>query len=240
MCFHISLTTKAETLEKRFKADFKNKFAYKPIFHANGFDFPKWAVIKNDAPSEIDLISWGLIPHWVKESTSINEVRSKTLNARSETAFELPSFKTSIESKRCLVLSDGFYEWMTFNKQKYPHFIHLKDNEPFAMAGIWDEWKNQQTGDLIETFSILTCEANPLMSRIHNIGKRMPVILTPETESLWLDNSLIQSQILSLTKPYDDSLMEAYTISKLISSKDSNTEEVRRPFLYSELEMRLF
>ena len=240
MCSHNSLSKKAEQLEKRFKADFKNKFAYKPIFHANGFDFPKWAVIKNDAPSEIDLISWGLIPHWVKESTSINEVRSKTLNARSETAFELPSFKTSIESKRCLVLSDGFYEWITFNKQKYPHFIHLKDNEPFAMAGIWDEWKNQQTGDLIETFSILTCEANPLMSRIHNIGKRMPVILTPENESLWLDNSLAQNQILSLAKPYDDSLMEAYTISKLISSKDSNVEVVRRPFLYSELEMRLF
>jgi putative SOS response-associated peptidase YedK len=240
MCYHNSLSKKAEKLEKRFKANFKNKFAYKPTFHASGFDHPKWAVIKNNTPTEIDLISWGLILHWVKDSTGVNEIRSKTLNARSETAFELPSFKTSIESKRCLVLSDGFYEWMTFNKQKYPHFIHLKEEQPFAMAGIWDEWKNQQTGDLIETFSILTCDANPLMSRIHNVGKRMPMILTPETESLWLDNSLNQSQILSLTKLYDDSLMEAYTISKFISSKDSNKEEVRRPFLYSELEMRLF
>ena len=240
MCSHISLSKNTEQLEKRFKANFKNKFAYKPIFHASGFTFPKWPVIKNTEKDKIDLLSWGLVPDWFSDTTQLNQFRIGTLNARSEEMFEKPSYKKSAQSKRCLVLSDGFYEWMTFNKQKYPHFIHLKDNEPFAMAGIWDEWKNQQTGDLIETFSILTCDANPLMSRIHNVGKRMPVILTPETESLWLDNSLTQSQILSLAKPYDDSLMEAYTISKLISSKDSNTEEVRRPFLYSELEMRLF
>lgn len=240
MCNHNSLSKKAEQLEKRFKANFKNKFAYKPTFHSSGFDHPKWAVIKNNTPTEIDLISWGLIPHWVKDSTGVNEIRSKTLNARSETVFELPSFKSSIESKRCLVLSDGFYEWMTFNKQKYPHFIHLKDEQPFAMAGIWDEWKNQKTGDLIQSFSILTCDANPLLARIHNVGKRMPVILTPETESMWLDNSLTQNQIVSLTKPYNDSLMEAYTISKLISTKTSNVEEIREKFLYSELELRLF
>jgi putative SOS response-associated peptidase YedK len=242
MCNHNSLSKKAEQLEKRFMANFKNKFAYKPTFHATGFDFPKWAVIKNDAPTKIDLISWGLIPYWVKDSTVVNEIRSKTLNARSETVFELPSFKTPIESKRCLVLSDGFYEWMTFNKQKYPHFIHLKKNEPFAMAGIWDEWKNQKTGDLIETFSILTCEANPLMSRIHNVGKRMPVILSPENENVWLDDSLTQNDILTLSKPFDENLMEAFTISKLISTKGANTnvEEVRNKFLYSELEMRLF
>lgn len=240
MCSHISLSKNTEQLEKRFKANFKNKFAYKPIFHASGFTFPKWPVIKNTEKDKIDLLSWGLVPDWFSDTTQLNHFRIGTLNARSEEMFEKPSYKKSAQSKRCLVLSDGFYEWMTFNKQKYPHFIHLKDNEPFAMAGIWDEWKNQQTGDLIETFSILTCEANPLMSRIHNIGKRMPVILTPETESLWLDNSLTQSQILSLAKPYDDSLMEAYTISKLISSKDSNVEVVRMKFLYSELEMRLF
>ncbi|MEY5048150.1 MAG: putative response-associated peptidase YedK [Bacteroidota bacterium] len=129
-----SLNTEAKKLENRFKAELKNKYVYKPIFHANGFDFPKWSVITT--PGIIDSMSWGLIPNWVKDSTKINEYRSKTLNARSETAFELPSFKSAIQSNRCLVLSNGFYEWMTFNKQKYPHYIHLKDNEPFAMVGI--------------------------------------------------------------------------------------------------------
>lgn len=200
MCFHNSLTTEAKKLENRFKADFKNKFVYKPTFHVNGFDYPHWSVIAT--PGIIETMSWGLIPNWVKDSTKINEYRSKTLNARSETAFELPSFKTAIQSNRCLVLSDG----------------------------------------LIQSFSILTCEANPLMARIHNEGKRMPVILTPETESLWLNNSLTQNEILSFSKPFDESLMDAYTISKLISTKNTNTniEEVKRKYLYSELEMRLF
>lgn len=240
MCFHNSLTIEAKKLENRFKANFKNKYVYKPIFHANGFEYPHWSVIAT--PGIIETMSWGLIPHWVKDSTGINDIRTKTLNARSETAFELPSFKVPIENNRCLILSDGFYEWMTFNKQKYPHFIYLKDNEPFAMAGIYDTWKNQKTGDLIQSFSILTCDANPLMARIHNVGKRMPVILKPETESLWLDKTLKQNEILSFTKPIDESLMDAYTISKLISTKgaDTNIEEVRRKFLYSELEMRLF
>ena len=240
MCFHNSLTTEAKKLENRFKAELKNRYVYKPIFHANGFDFPKWSVITS--PGIIDSMSWGLIPNWVKDSTKINEYRSKTLNARSETVFELPSFKTAIQSNRCLVLSDGFYEWMTYNKQKYPHYIQLKDNEPFAMAGIYDTWKNPQTGDLIQSFSILTCDANPLMARIHNEGKRMPVILTPENEHFWLNNSLTQNEILSFAKPYDENLMDAYTIAKLISTKGANTnvEEVRNKFLYSELEMRLF
>ena len=242
MCFHNSQSQEAQKLQKRFKAEFKNKFAYKPIFHASGFTFPKWPVIKNTEKDKIDLLSWGLVPDWFSDTTQLNQFRLGTLNARSEEMFEKPSYKKSALSKRCLVLSDGFYEWMTFNKQKYPHFIHLKDSEPFAMAGIWDEWKNQKTGDLIETFSILTCEANPLMSTIHNVGKRMPVILTPENEQVWLEDTLTQNDILSLAKPYDDSLMEAFTISKLISTKGANTniEEVRSKFLYSELEMRLF
>ena len=102
-----------------------------------------------------------------------------------------PSFRDSLKSQRCLVLADGFYEWQTEEKIKTPYYIYKDESEPFAFAGIWNSWVNTHTGEIHKTFSILTQEANPFMSQIHTVKMRQPIILTPETESLWLNEPCV-------------------------------------------------
>ena len=152
--------------------------------------------------------------------------------------FEKPSFRQSIKSKRCIVPSTGFFEWRSFNSKKYPYFISLTREEIFSIAGIWDTWTDKQTGEIISTFSILTVAANPLMAKIHNEKKRMPVILPTEIEKRWLDESLEKEEIVSLCKSFDESRMKTHTVSRLITSRTENPNipEVQNVFEYPELE----
>jgi putative SOS response-associated peptidase YedK len=183
MCFHSKQTKKAIELEHRFRAKFENETAYTPLIF-NGFTFPKTPVISNQFPEKIEMMNWGLLPSWAKDI----DFRKNTLNARSETIHEKPSFK-NITQQRCLVLVDGFFEWQWLDakglkKQKY--LIEKSDSEAFALAGLWNEWTDRNTGEILRTYTILTTEANALMSKIHNSKKRMPVILNTNQEIEWL------------------------------------------------------
>lgn len=195
MCFHSKQTKKAIELEHRFRAKFENESAYTPSIF-NGFQFPKTPVIANDHPDRICMFSWGLIPAWAKDK----DIRKHTLNARIETIAEKPSFRSYVQ-QRCLVLVDGFYEWQWLdekgkNKQKFE--IGMPDGGAFALAGIWSDWLDRETGELMRTYSVLTTEANELMSRIHNSTKRMPVILHPENEQKWLSGGELDGSDLEL------------------------------------------
>lgn len=229
MCFHLSVNKRIDYLEKRFQAKFVEKF--EPLIYANGFDLPRLPVITQKDPDKIQLFNWGLIPSWVKDKDSANKIRSKTLNARADTIFQKPSFRQPIKKNRCLVLADGFYDWRTFKGKKYPYYIKLKNNQAFGFAGIWEVWQNDYT------FSIITTEANSLISQIHNIKKRMPVILAQNEEKDWLDPKLEKDDIEVLLNPYEAEKMEAYTISKLITSRgqNRNVSEVIDKFKYNEL-----
>jgi len=174
MCFHNSLSKASQEIENRFNAKFESVFEFQPIYHASGFSFPKWAVITAEKPKTIQMYKWSLIPHWIKNLEDALKFRANTLNAQSETVFGKPSFKYSINKKRCLVISTGFYEWQDFNQKKYPYFINLKDGALFSMAGIFQNWTDKSTGELLNTFSILTTSANPLLEKIHNTKKRKP------------------------------------------------------------------
>lgn len=134
-------------------------------------------MISNDKPDLIELYTWGLIPFWVKNLEAANKISERTLNARSETIFEKPSFRHSIMSKRCLIIADGFFEWQHENKKAYPYYIKLKGNETFGIAGIWDSWTNPESKEEMRTFSVITTAANSLLEKVHNTRKRMPVIL---------------------------------------------------------------
>lgn len=183
MCFHSKQSKSAQELQNRFKAKFENAESYKPNIY-NGFQHPKTPIITNQNTDKIQLFNWGLIPAWAKDDT----IKKNTLNARSETISEKPAFRNSL-SNRCLVLADAFYEWQWLDekgKQKQKFEITLPDNEPFAFAGLWSEWVDKTTGEIIKTYTILTMEANDLMSEIHNTKKRMPIILSPDTEINWL------------------------------------------------------
>ena len=187
MCFHSKQTKSAIEVENRFNAKIEDISLFQPSNHINAFEFPKTPIITNREPNIIEHYQWGLIPYWAKD----NSVKKYTLNAKIETLTEKPSFKKSV-NKRCLVIADGFYEWQWLdsrgrNKQKY--LITLPNNELFAFGGIYSEWVDQLTGEIINSYSIVTTEANELMSKIHNSKKRMPIILTEQNENNWLNGS---------------------------------------------------
>jgi putative SOS response-associated peptidase YedK len=148
-------------------------------------------------------------------------IGNRMINARAETILEKSSFKHPFQRTRCLVPSDGFFEWKKESTGKVPYRIITKDNAIFAMAGIWDTWKDTE-GTVLRSFSIITTEANELMQPIHD---RMPVILLPEHEKEWLQGSETRT-LLNFLKPYPSELMEAYPISMLVNSPSNDSPEV--------------
>ena len=184
MCYHLKKTKKAVELKKRFKAKFRQEKEYTPKDALNGFDHPFTPIITNELPEEIQLFQWGLLPHWAKDPS----IQNNTLNAKIETIHEKPSFKSVIH-QRCLILADGFYEWKWLDskgKQKEKYLITLENNEAFSLAGLWSQWTNPLTHKTVNSYTLLTTEANELMAEIHNSKKRMPIILTESSEKEWL------------------------------------------------------
>lgn len=191
MCFHSKQSKSAQELEHRFKATFKDKAAYKPAIY-NGFQFPQTPVISNQQPDVIHLFQWGLIPSWAKDDS----IKKHTLNARIETINEKPAFR-NVANNRCLILCDGFYEWKWLDpkgkiKQKY--LLKLPHDEAYAFAGIWSEWVDKSSGEIIHSYSILTTQAEGLMSEIHNSKNRMPVLLAKEYEKEWLQGAELHTE----------------------------------------------
>lgn len=187
MCFHSKQTKGAKELKNRFKAEFPNEGEYAPQVNLNGFEHPSTPIITNSSPDEIQLFQWGLIPHWAKDTS----IQNSTLNARIETLNEKPSFE-SIITQRCLILADGFYEWKWHDKKgknKEKYLISIPDNEAFAFAGLWSKWIHPINQQTINSYTIITTEANELMAEIHNSTKRMPVILNKKHERTWLNGS---------------------------------------------------
>ena len=175
-------------------------------------------MILNNGSNQLALFRWGLIPFWAKDPS----IGHKMINARAETVDEKPSFKTCLQRKRCLIVADGFYEWKKEGSTKRPHRITLKNQELFGFAGLWDAWKSP-TGEIVNSCSIITTTPNELMAPIHN---RMPVILPREVESVWLDQSIVDSTFLkSLLVPYMADLMIAYEVSAFVNSVKNNGSE---------------
>ena len=241
MCYNIAYIEKRlETLARRYHAQItdKNKI-HLPVHHVSAFAHPYWPVITSEAPEEIRFYQWGLIPFFIKDLPSALKIRNQTANCIGEEAFEKPSFRMPIRQHRCLVPVSGFYEWRTEGKAKYPYYIYGAHQETLSLAGVYDYWQDPSSGDTLATFSIVTCKANNLLSKIHNEKKRMPLILKAEDEKLWLNADAEKDAILSLVKPLDDEALSAHTISKLITDKkqNSNAEEVYKPYEYPELQL---
>lgn len=238
MCYNIQLLEKrAEKMAQRYKAIFPQGDLFSPVYHVSAFQHPVWPVITSEHSGVIEFYKWGLVPYWIKSAEEAENISSMTPNCIGETAFTKPSFRHAIARHRCLVPVTGFFEWHTIGKKKFPFYIYMKSKEIFSLAGIYDHWTNKETGEIVNTFSILTTKANPLIEKIHNLKKRMPVILKLENEMRWIEPGLDKNMINDLIKPFDDSLMEAYSISKRITSRteNSNVPEVMERFEYAEL-----
>lgn len=190
----------------------------------SGFEYGNWPIIKPTALDfTFELAHWELIAPWVNNSLEVMGGREKfnTLNATAERLFESKLFKQPALKRRCLVLSSGFFEWRHYKPEgakkeiAYPYYISLKDQPYFYMAGIYQPWVDIESGETMDTFSIVTTKANGLMEQIHNKKKRMPTILNEAQANEWLSPKLPESRIMELAaSQYNDQLMYAYTIRK--------------------------
>ena len=179
--------------------------------------------ILNMPTPKLTLTHWGLVPFWAKDKT----IGNRMINARAETIATKPSFRKSFKKRRCIILSDGFFEWKQENKSKTPYFIRMKNGEPFVFAGLWDNWTNEQTGETLISSTIITTDANTFMSDIHN---RMPAILEHDLYRIWL-NPLPEAanNLMKCIKPFPHDELAAVEISRLVNSPKNDSAEIIKP-----------
>jgi putative SOS response-associated peptidase YedK len=232
MCFTVNVNLVKEELENRYGATLIDHDKYRPSYYYHAFGFPDLPAICSGVPGKINLLKWGLIPSWVRDNNAAGEIRLKTFNARAESVDEKPSFSSSFRSKRCILPVRGFFEWQHTPTGKIPWYIHRADDDIMSLAGLWSDWTDTASGEIISTFSVITTVANDLMADIHNSKKRMPVVLERENEAVWLDLSSGKGMLSQLLLPYPSSVLSAYTIGDLVNRKvpERNSPEVIRPF----------
>jgi putative SOS response-associated peptidase YedK len=153
------------------------------------------ALIRRDNQNMMVAYLWGLIPFWAKDPS----IGAKLFNARAETVAQKPSFKNAFLRRRCLIPSDGFYEWKTEGKKKIPYTFSLKSGAPLVYAGLYEQWiaPDKKT---VETCTIITTQANSVVEPVHD---RMPVIVPKVAQELWLNPEIKEpSRLLDILKPY--------------------------------------
>ncbi|RSK46103.1 SOS response-associated peptidase [Hymenobacter perfusus] len=226
MCGRYTFTAPRDLVKERFGVSLPNDL----FATYNAAPSQLLPVITNTTPDTVQLFQWGLLPAWVKDlKTAI-----KPINARAETLAEKPSFRQLLQRRRCLVLADSFYEWQAPSAgskgPKKPYRILLQNEEPFAFAGLWDQWVNRDTGEVHPTFTIITTAPNSLMQPIH---ARMPVILpTREAEHMWLNDTASDQDYQGLLQPYVAEQMQAYTVSTEVNSPGNNSAACAAPFIW--------
>lgn len=240
MCYTVAINKRKDELARRFKAAFDD-VTYDPAYAVSGFVHPLLPVMFSESPGRIGVAQWGLIPNWVKSRDQAHELWNQTLNAKGETIFEKPSFRAPALTKKCCVLVNGFFEWHTSGKVKTPHFIYLKDQEPFALGGLWEDWVDTTTGEIRRTCTIITTPANEMMSKIHNEKLRMPLIIPAGDEQKWL-STVDAEETKKFIVPFDTTLMYAHPVSKLVNGRNGNPNvpEVQLPVESEPVQGSLF
>lgn len=206
-----------EELIDRYMAVVSEGFEYYPNYNAAPMQCIP-TVIGSSSGNRLGSLRWGLVPSWADD----DKIGNKMINARAETITEKPAFKRLISSKRCIVPTNGFYEWKKVGANKQPLRILMKDNSMFSLAGLYDTWINPD-GSKLSTCTIITTEPNRLMADIHN---RMPVILRAQDEAEWLSKESDKESILKLLKPYKAEEMRAYKVDSAVGNVRNNNEDL--------------
>ena len=215
MCGRFTMTKKQKQVADRYNAEIEG--IINEMYNATPTQ--TLPVVTNERPGTIQQFRWGLIPSWGKTLST----GSMMINARSETLQEKPAFRKLIGSRRCLIPADGFYEWKKDGKDKQPYRITLKDEELFSIAGLWDEWVSKE-GERYNTFTIITTQANDVMSSLH---ERMPVILARDTEEAWLSADVRDpNEVEQFLRPYPDDEMRVYPVSTRVNNTRNNGPEL--------------
>jgi putative SOS response-associated peptidase YedK len=175
-----------------------------------------------DDNREAASVHWGLIPSWAKD----RKMAARMINARGETVATKPSFRNAARNRRCLIPADGFYEWQKLGDRKQPHHIRFTDRKPFAFAGLWERWYEEE-GEPVDSCTIITTSPNELVARIHD---RMPVILDPRDYSEWLEPiRLPDARLGELLVPHTPENMEAIAVNPMVGNPRNDLPECIEP-----------
>lgn len=221
MCGRFTISISTDELKEYLKESYEIEES------KTDFDLPRYnvapgqpiiSIINDGKKNRVGHFKWGLVPPFAKDEKMGNNL----INAKSETLLDKPSFKPSLENKRCIIIANGFYEWKREEKQKQPMYIKMVDSSIFPIAGLWSTY-TRTDGSKLHTATIITTSANTLVSSIHD---RMPVILTEESKKIWLNPQIKDlSVLLKLLMPFDSNQMQTYPVSSLVNSATNDTPE---------------
>ena len=223
MCGRYTLVASLEELMARFLVEETSIPHHHPRYNIAPMQMVL-AVISDGSRNRLGELKWGLVPSWADDP----KIGSRMLNARAETAASKPAFREALRRKRCLIPADGFYEWQHTGTAKQPLRIRLRGGAPFAMAGLYETWTSP-AGERLSTCTILTTQPNELMAPIHD---RMPVILRPEDEPLWLNRAIQDpARLQHLLCPYPSSELEAYPVSPIVGQVKNDVPACIEPLI---------
>ena len=209
MCGRFTSSQRREAIGERFEVAVPESYTHR----FNLAPAQRVLVIRQrDDGREAVMAKWGLLPHWAKDA----KIAFKMINARAETLTEKPAYRSLLGRHRCLIPADGFYEWTVgADGKKQPIHFHLPGYELFAFAGLWTSRKDAETGEILDSCTIITTRPNELVAPVHD---RMPVILPAEAEAIWLDPAISKEHALSLLEPFPTELMAALPASTRVNS----------------------
>ena len=221
MCGRYAVASSNPEIEERFHCDAGSQELL-PRYNVAPTQESLAVVTDANGDRQANQMRWGLVPHWAKDLS----IGARFINARAETAAETAAFRVAFRKRRCLVVATGFYEWLREGKAKTPFYFTLKSKGPFAFAGLWELWKSPEN-KWVRSFTILTTSANSVMSPIHD---RMPVILSPETEALWLDPRTEEPKTLTkVLVPFPAEEMAYHEVRPGVNSWKIDTPECVQP-----------
>jgi len=213
MCGRFAFYSPSEATAALFGVD--GALAVEPRYNIAPTQFV--AAIRNDKEQnrELVMLRWGLVPFWAKDPA----IGNRMINARAETVAEKPSYREAFKHRRCLVLVDGFYEWHRGGDVKTPYFISLASGEPFALAGLWEDWKDKESGESLQTTTLITTAANGFMQPLHH---RMPVVLQPDTADDWLSGHNDYLRAAAERTP----ALQAWPVNRRVNNARNQGEEL--------------
>ena len=223
MCGRFTNWANPEQIGGEFKVGKKNPDLYRARYNIA----PTQMIEVVFAPENERLLSelkWGLVPSWAKDP----DIGNRMINARAETLTEKPSFRDAFKKRRCIIPASGFYEWRKKGSgAKQPFYFYLREKEVFGFAGLWEEWVDKRTGDVLETCTIITTAANDVLKPVHD---RMPVILKAADYDQWLDSKENNTERLQkLLAPYPADEMSSHAVGTGVNIPESDSAELIEP-----------
>ncbi|MFN2603042.1 MAG: SOS response-associated peptidase [Gemmatimonadaceae bacterium] len=177
----------------------------------------QWTISRdNEGAPVARQMKWGLVPSWAADPS----IGHRMINARAESLNSRPAFRDSLESRRCVILADGYYEWKVVGKSKVPFYFRLNDGRAFGLAGLWDRWERGDT--VLETCTVITTDASAQAATIHD---RMPVLLMDDAAVRWLEDSLTSRELQLMLAPYDRNDLELYEVGRFVNKADNDSED---------------